>query len=251
MGDPIQSTETVKFDPDRTRFDLDDEEKMEWYRSFFEGAQSDQLIGEDSTSYLPSRVAPKRIRELLPDVKLIFMLRDPVERTYSHYRHILMAGHVTKTFEQELIHGPSLLHLRSFYKPQLERYRRLFSCNQIKVVLFERFVENPRTVVDEVCSYLNLPGSLDLKEAEPHVNRSWYPRWPKVHLAINYFLKGKIDRFRYHWLGALSKNHTPDVSFGERLLRGLLLRLRRRFPTRESYSPMDDPLRERLLHLYA
>ncbi|MFB6198886.1 MAG: sulfotransferase, partial [Halobacteriaceae archaeon] len=97
MGDPIQFTETVKFHPERIRFDLDDEKKTEWYKSFFEAAQSDQLIGEDSTSYLPSRVAPRRIREFLPDVKLIFMLRDPVERTYSHYRHLLMTGRATKT----------------------------------------------------------------------------------------------------------------------------------------------------------
>ncbi|WP_259082583.1 sulfotransferase [Salinibacter ruber] len=88
LGDPIQSPETVKFDPERTVFNLNDEKKVEWYRSFFEGADSDQLIGEDSTTYLSSRVAPERIRELLPDVKLIFMLRNPVDRSLSHYRHL-------------------------------------------------------------------------------------------------------------------------------------------------------------------
>ncbi|MCS4116166.1 sulfotransferase family protein [Salinibacter ruber] len=251
LGDPIQSPETVKFDPERTVFNLNDEKKVEWYRSFFEGADSDQLIGEDSTTYLSSRVAPERIRELLPDVKLIFMLRNPVDRSLSHYRHLVMSGRATKTFEQTLVHDSSNLHLRSFYKPQLERYFRLFLRDQVKVVLFERFVEETQTVIDEVCSYLGFSDSIDLKEVETHANASWYPRWPKTYFAINYLLKGKMDRYRHHWPGDPSEYHTSDISFKERLLRSLLIRLRRRLPKQDSYPSMDDSLQERLTRLYA
>jgi hypothetical protein len=251
MGDPIQSTETVKFDPDRTRFDLDSKEKVEWYESFFEDASEEQLIGEDSTTYLPSQVAPERIQKMLPEVKLIFMLRNPVDRTHSHYRHLVNSGRATKTFEQELMHGSSTLHLRSMYKPQLERYFQIFSRDQIKVVLFERFVQETQAVVDEVCSYLDLPGSIDLDEVQTHANPSWYPKWPKIYFAINYLLKGKIDRYRYHWPGEPSETHSPDFSFGERLIRGLLLRIRRRMPKQESYPPMDELMRERLKQIYA
>lgn len=251
MGDAIQSTETVKFDPDRVRFDLNDEKKIEWYRSFFEDAGSDQLIGEDSTTYLPSRVVPERIRELLPDVKLIFMLRNPVDRTHSHYRHLVNSGRATKSFEQELMHGSSTLHLRSFYKPQLERYFRLFPRGQIKVILFERFVEETQVVIDEVCSYLGLPDSIDLGQVQTHANPSWYPRWPNTYFAINYLLKGKIDRYRSHWPGKPSENHTPELSSGKRLLRSLLYRVRDKLPRKKSYPPMDDSLRERLTELYA
>lgn len=251
MGDFIQLKETVKIDPDRTRFDLDSEKKIEWYGSFFEEAGSEQLVGEDSTSYLPSRNAPKRIRELLPNVKLIFMLRNPVDRTYSHYRHLVNTGRATKTFEQELMHGDSTLHLRSLYKPQLKRYFDRFPRDQIKAILFERFVEETQTVVDEVCSYLGLSGSVDLEKVQAHANASWYPQWPKTCLAINYALKGKVDRYRYHWPGDPSEAHTPDFSFGKRLLRSLLHRLRAKIPRQEPYPPMDDSLRERLTRLYA
>lgn len=251
MGDLIQSGEQVKLDPDRTRFSLDDEEKLEWYRSFFKDADSNQLIGEDSTTYLPSRIAPERIQDLLPDVKLIFMLRNPVDRTHSHYRHLVNTGRATRTFEQTLIRGSSNIHLRSFYKSQLERYFRLFPRDQIKVVLFERFMEETQTVVDEVCSYLGFSNSIDLEEVETHTNVSWYPRWPKAYFAINYLLEGKIDRYRYHWPGEPSEVHAPEISFGDRLLRGFLLRLRRRLPRQDSYPSMDDSLRERLTQIYA
>jgi len=251
MGDFIQSAETIKFDPDRTRFDLDSEKKIKWYESFFEEAGDEQLIGEDSTSYLSSTVAPERIQELLPEVKLIFMLRNPVDRTHSHYRHLVTSGRATKALEQELIHGSSTLHLQSMYKPQLNRYFRLFPRDQIKVVLFERFVEEMQTVVDEVCSYLSLPGSVDLEEVETHANPSRYPRWPKTYFAINYALKGWIDRYRHHWPGEPSKVHTPDLSLGKRLLRNLFVRLRDKIPEQESYPPMDNSLRKRLTQLYA
>lgn len=61
---------------------------LEWYSSFFESADDGQVIGDDSTTYMASRKAPQRIARLLPDVKLIFMLRDPVVRAYSHYWHL-------------------------------------------------------------------------------------------------------------------------------------------------------------------
>ena len=55
---------------------------LEWYSSFFQNAADGQVIGEDSTTYMASSKAPPRIARLLPNVKLIFMLRDPVSRAY-------------------------------------------------------------------------------------------------------------------------------------------------------------------------
>ena len=58
------------------------EEYLAWYRSLFTSAEPGQIIGEDTTTYLCSHYAPTRIAELLPDVKLIALLRDPVDRAY-------------------------------------------------------------------------------------------------------------------------------------------------------------------------
>jgi hypothetical protein len=252
MGDLIQSAGIITLDPGRTRFDLGSEEKMGWYKSFFKNARSEQLVGEDSTTYLPSRLAPERIRELLPDTKLIFMLRNLVDRTYSHYRHMVNRGRATKTFEQELIHGSSTLHLRSFYKPQLERYYKLFPREQIKVVLFERFVEETQTVMDEISSYLGLSGSVDVGEKNrTHANTSWYPGWPRTYLMINYILGERAGRSRSHWPGETSENRISDTGFAKDLLRSLLFRLRRMIPKQESFPSIDDSLRQRLTQLYA
>src|SRR5688572_16204892 len=65
-------------------FDARRDDYLDWYASLFEPARDDQVVGEDSTTYLASERAPARVRALLPDVRLVFLLRDPVERAYSH-----------------------------------------------------------------------------------------------------------------------------------------------------------------------
>ena len=60
-----------------------------WYESFFKDANENQVIGEDSTNYLFSSLAPIRIKESLPNVKIIFVLRNPVDRAWSQYLHML------------------------------------------------------------------------------------------------------------------------------------------------------------------
>lgn len=250
MGDVIQSPEIVKMDPRRIHFDIDFKKKIEWYGEFFRDARSGQIVGEDSTTYLSSKVAPRRIQALIPDVKLIFMLRNPVDRTYSHYWHLVKTGRATKTFEQELVHGPATLHLRSFYKPQLMRYFECFKRNQIKVVLFERFVEETQSVVDEVCSFLGLSGSVDVKDVQSHANASRYPRCYRLHLALNYFMQSRVDRYQSHWPGQSSEAHACNIGRVTSLFERLLAKLRTGF-SMASYPPVDDALRERLSALYA
>lgn len=70
----------------------DHPEAMAWYASRFAELSDRPVIGEDSTIYLQSEVAPARIDALLPDVRLVFMLRDPVKRAYSQYWHLVTRG---------------------------------------------------------------------------------------------------------------------------------------------------------------
>src|SRR6185369_6874288 len=72
------------------------------YAHWFEGARPGQLAGEKSTNYLESPLAASRIRAALPGVRLIFILRDPVERAYSNYLWSRMNGLETESFEAAL-----------------------------------------------------------------------------------------------------------------------------------------------------
>jgi len=235
------STGAPVFEPDSTRI-------LNWYASFFEPARGDQLIGEDSTIYLASTKAPKRIKKILPDVKLIFMLRHPVDRTYSHYWHLVRTGRAVYSFEQELRFGPNTLHQRSFYRQQLERYFDLFPRNQIKVILFERFVQDTQAVVDEVCSYLGLSTSVDVDAVDTHANASRMPRWHRLQLFLNYASQGLWNRYESHLPGSTAADET---SVRTRILRSLFYRLRNWNLRDTPYPPMAAETRASLSDLYA
>jgi hypothetical protein len=168
-------------------YDAHFEDYLAWYRQFFAPAQANQLAGEDSTVYLASEKAPARIAALLPQVKLIFLIRDPVYRTYSHYWHQVRMGRAFYSFEQMLQHAPSTLLTRSYYFAQLTRYYQLFSPDQIRVLVFEDFIKRQQETLDDLCRWLGLPPtSINVHNA--HRNTAQTPRFASLQLLQNRLL---------------------------------------------------------------
>jgi hypothetical protein len=191
-------------------YDRDFGRNIEWYRSLFESASSSQLLGEDSTTYLPSQKAPERIQAVRPDVKLIFLLRDPVARTYSHYWHRVKTGRAVHHFEQELELGTSNLYLRSYYKSQLERYFDLFAKGQIKVIISERLFESPQEVLNSVYAFLGIDS---MEFEDPDTNSSPMPRSLFVQLLLNYAESGMRRWYNKSLPGATDSSVIPKSSF--------------------------------------
>lgn len=245
MDDFIQHPDFLSVGARDRAFDYerDFDENLAWYKDFFRPAQPDQRVGEDSTLYLAAPEAAPRIADLLPDVKLIFMLRNPVERTYSHYWHRVYTGRAVFPFELELERGSSLLHLRSFYKPQLERFFDRFPRQQIKVVLFERFVEHTQKVINEVCSFLDLPATIDVENTDPHSNKSPVPRLFRTQLLFNYLSAGWENRYDKHLPG-------EEQSLSSWFWEGVVYYLRRLNLRTGPRPPMTDAVRTRLAQYY-
>lgn len=172
------------------------------YAERFRQFQASPFIGEDSTAYLlSSDVAASRIKRMLPNVKLIFMLRDPVSRAYSQYWFMVDQGTATVSFERALVTYPRLV-LGSTYARHLERYFNLFGRDQIKVILFEDFVRDPKATVDSVTDFLGASRFNSLPTQESWSNRTYYPKFPPAELLLNHVRKRLIGgRYRDH-LGA-------------------------------------------------
>jgi hypothetical protein len=93
-------------------FDLHPEEPLDWYRAHFPTASTARslerrhegpvVVGESSPYYLWHPLAAARIAETLPDVRIVTLLRDPVERAYSAHAHELARGFETEPFERAL-----------------------------------------------------------------------------------------------------------------------------------------------------
>lgn len=92
-------------------FDLHFQKGEEWYRSFFpEAEREDRVTGESSPYYIFHPLSAERAARLVPGARLIVLLRNPVDRAYSHYQHGLRRGYETlPTFEQALEAEPGRL----------------------------------------------------------------------------------------------------------------------------------------------
>ncbi|MBK1833416.1 sulfotransferase family protein [Roseibacillus ishigakijimensis] len=200
-----------------------------WYNMQFEFAAQDQLIGEDSTTYLSSELAPANIQAEAPQAKLIVMLREPVSRAYSHYWHLFKTNRATCSFEEMLARQPASLLTRGLYARQLENYYRLFPREQILVIFFEDFVQKAAEETAQVLAFLGIEA---LKEVcEPlHTNSAEMRRFVSAHLVWNRLRagnkpdyqtrfelrpKGKsplLDRVYNRWLNPIIEAKPPRIS---------------------------------------
>jgi len=163
------------------------------YLDLFEGASDGQLIGEASTSYFHSPQSPGLIHALLPDVKLIVILRNPLERAFSHYLMDIRDGRTTLSFEEELEQEiRSRVPTRwykypGFYIEHLRRYLVFFRQEQIKVLLFEDITKNSKSTYRDICNFLGIDNSFT--PVFEHKNAYGVYRYPAIRkklIAIPY-----------------------------------------------------------------
>ncbi|WP_155065346.1 sulfotransferase [Paracoccus limosus] len=128
----------------------------DWYGSQF--APGARLRGEVSPNYSKARDfpdVPRRIHGHCPAVRLVYMLRDPVERALSHYAHGWSMGRITLLPDQ-LIGGPQYEGMvdASRYARQLAQYHRHFPAEQILILDFESFRADPQPHYDALLRHI-------------------------------------------------------------------------------------------------
>ena len=170
-----------------------------WYRGHFPALvarEPGRLLGagrlrtgEATPYYLFHPHAPRRVRAALPGVKLIALLRNPIDRAYSHHRYHTVLGDETQGFEDAIAAEPVRLagelekmradegHVsdayrnfsylaRGLYAEQLERWLAHFPREQLLVLQSERFFADPAHGTRRVLRFLDLPPhELDAYEA--------------------------------------------------------------------------------------
>lgn len=92
------------------------------YKKKFTDSGNGTICGEGSTTYMPSGEAAKRIHDLNPDARIIFMLRNPVNRAWSAYWHFVYKGTAFWTFEKQLQFDSQNILSTGLYKSNIEQY---------------------------------------------------------------------------------------------------------------------------------
>jgi len=157
-------------------FERNYNKRKKWYRAHFPEKKSKKkmITGEATPEYLFFHKCPKRIHELLPKIKIIFILRNPVNRIYSLYNMYKNSKHENvpfdKAIEREMKREKENTDYRNYprsifrrcylirgrYLEHIKRYLRHFNKNQILILSFEKLRENPQQEVNKVFDFLGL-----------------------------------------------------------------------------------------------
>ena len=183
------------------------------YKALFRGSEEADAIGEASAMYMYSDEAASRINQCLPDVRMIAILRNPIDRAYSHYlRMRRMCREPLDSFTaaleaedrrvEENWAWPWHYVRMGFYHRQLGRYFEKFKEDQIKVYLFDEFKEKPKKVVKNICSFLDIKDKFDTsverynvsgKPKSKHLNRAVEKKYP-LKEVLKRFVPGRIRK---------------------------------------------------------
>jgi hypothetical protein len=209
---------------------------VNWYRSFFPLSASIQYLerahqrrfitGEATPYYLYYPHAPRRIKACCPNVKLIALLRNPVERAYSHYHHEVRLGieelpfaeaiereksdvprETAKILEDEnyrsFSHQNYSYISRGIYIEQLEAWNKYFSREKMLVLKSEELFSNPDLILDRTYEFLGISkktptdfqvhNSLDYKDIEPELYEALTDYFEPYNHRLYQFLDLNLD----------------------------------------------------------
>ena len=213
-------------------FDTGFSKGKSWYRKHFPSIidklkaklkGKSMITGEASPYYLFHPLAPTRIFKTLPKVKLIVILRNPVDRAYSHYQHeVKLSFETSETFEEAISQEEKRLNgeveriiknhnynsfnhqhhsylSRGIYVDQLKVWFNLFGKSKVLVICSDFFYQNPSQVLKQVSDFLNLP-YVEIDCYQKYNASSYSALKPDTRQSLINFFKPHNQRL-YEYLG--------------------------------------------------
>ena len=164
------------------------------YEALFEPAPAGALRGESTPFYLYDRDAQRRIQALIPDAKLIAILRDPVERAHSNWTHLWSAGldpigdfvRACADEDRRVAAGwAQFWHYTRLgrYGEQLEHLYQVFPKEQVLVLRYRDLVDAPVATLDQICGFLGVEQGVVTEV--PRENVTAHPDESLAHRAVS------------------------------------------------------------------
>lgn len=171
------------------------------YNELYAKAPQTCMCGEASVSYtsLPNNAyAPSFAYDLIgPSLKVIYIIRDPIERIKSHHRHQYSKGKAKVSIDNEIRNNSSYLNI-SRYAMQIQPWIDLLGTKNVKIIRFETYIKEREKTISEVCSFLGVDSSGLKINPEKVVNSSkgkpvLTRRWKRI--AENTFYRHYVRKF--------------------------------------------------------
>lgn len=198
-------------------FDNNYHRGIHWYLGHFPTRNGNRITGEASPYYMAHPWAPRRIAKDLPDVKILAVLRNPVDRAYSHFIHERALrrepyasfadalAHESERIageEEKMLADPSYYSYnhhnfsyvaRGRYAEQIERLFDLFSRERVMVLSSERLSVEPAKVYAEILKFLGLP-AYEPRQFVRHNERNYAPMDAQVHARLHDYFAPPNER---------------------------------------------------------
>lgn len=160
-------------------FDRNYHSGIEWYKAHFSGAERFQASGEICHDYFLTPSVATRIKECIPDVKIIFCLREPAERLVSAYLHEREHGNIGKQSFEQFIANEGVLQ-KSRYLDNLKPYFEIFPRNQLLVLFYDNLKEDPAQFYSNICRFIGVDSTYQAKAIGRTVNPTRRVRFPSI-----------------------------------------------------------------------
>jgi hypothetical protein len=168
--------------------------EYEDYVQLFREVKDEKAIGEASVSYLYSKVAAREIYKFNPNSKIIIILRDPIERAYSHYIMDLRSGFTDEAdFIKAVINdynklqkgwGISNLYIElGLYYEQVKRYLEVFPKENVKIILYDDYKNQTEKVIKEIFLFLDVDSNF-LPDISKKYNSGAVPKYLKFNKMV-------------------------------------------------------------------
>ena len=206
------------------------------YEALFADAPRGMLRGESTPFYLYRTDAQERIRALIPDAKLIVILRDPVERAHSNWTHLWSAGldpignFVEACAEEDARVAAGWADFWHYtrlgkYGEQLENLFLHFPQEQVFILRYRALIDAPAQTLDDICEFLGVHAGVI--GHVPKQNVTAHPQRTLAHMTVSKLLRGRGHgrpppaRLRWHGahpaaraVPAAKRGHAPAAFLG-------------------------------------
>jgi hypothetical protein len=162
--------------------------KVDEYATYFSGAATEAAVGEASVGYFNDPATAQRIQSALPNAQILLILRNPIERAYSHYNMLVIHGVAPPApYADVLRNARNTSNLQntgiptSRYADSLEAYQTVFGSN-LNVYFYDDFRRDPSTFVRQVYSDIGVDPEF-VPNLETTYNGSYRPRSGRLSAA--------------------------------------------------------------------
>ncbi len=159
------NSELFMSDPKEPNFFSDDDvyaRGLDWYRTLFADAAPGQLCGESSTHYSKRPTHPKaaeRLIHALPNIRLVYVIRDPIDRIVSQYIHEWSQRDIRVDIDRAVQRHSRLVDY-SRYAMQLRPYLEACGAERVKLVFFEQMMSESQGELDRIAGFLGIETGL-------------------------------------------------------------------------------------------